>query len=101
MPYPELKNAIQRAGFTITEFSDQRAFFGYWSLTVEDYRHFYLIVNEGREGWMMFYIKDTDGPLLSWIKKESTWMDDADRATQSLIWLSGSRPPRLKSEERC
>jgi hypothetical protein len=69
MPYPELKNAIQRAGFTITEFSDQKAFFGYWSLTVEGYRHFYLIVNEGREGWMMFYIKDTDGPLLSWIKK--------------------------------
>lgn len=27
-------------------------------------------------------------------KKESAWMDDIDRATQCLIWLSGSRLPQ-------
>jgi hypothetical protein len=94
MHYTELKNAIQRAGFTITEFSDQRAFFGCWSLTVEGYGHSYLIVNEGREGWMMFYLKETGGAFIELNKKESIWMDDADRATQCLIWLSDSCPPQ-------
>ncbi|MET0774759.1 MAG: hypothetical protein ABWZ65_04615 [Pseudomonas mandelii] len=95
MPYPELKNAIQRAGFTLSEFSDQRVFFGCWSLTVEGYGHSYLIVNEGREGWMMFYLKESGGAFIELDKKESAWMvDDVDRATQCLIWLSGSRPPQ-------
>ncbi|QZP30718.1 hypothetical protein [Pseudomonas sp. DR48] len=92
MPYPKLKHAIQRAGFTITEFSDQRAFFGCWSLTVEGDGHSYLIVNEGREGWMMFYLKETGGEFIELDKKESTGMDDADRAIQCLIWLFGSCP---------
>lgn len=69
MPYSELKNAIQRAGFTISEFSDQRVFFGCWSLTVEGYGQSYLIVNEGREGWMMFYLKESGGAFIELDKK--------------------------------
>ncbi|WP_095131302.1 hypothetical protein [Pseudomonas sp. Irchel s3h14] len=92
MPYPDLQNAVQRAGFTITDYSDQRAYFGCWSLTVEGHGHTYLIVNEGRDGWLMFYRADAAGTMTELDKKESAWMDDADKATQCLIWLSDSRP---------
>ncbi|WP_339523612.1 hypothetical protein [Pseudomonas sp. EL_65y_Pfl2_R96] len=93
MPYLDLQNAVQRAGFTIVEFSDQQAYFGCWSLTVEGHGHTYRIVNEGRVGWLMFYRVGTAGTLTELDKKVSTWMDDADKATQCLIWLSGCCPP--------
>ncbi|WP_018925586.1 hypothetical protein [Pseudomonas umsongensis] len=93
MPYPDLQNAVQHAGFTVTEFSDQRVYFGCWSLTVEAHGYTYLIVNEGRDGWLMFYRMGTAGTFTELDKKVSAWMDDSDKATQCLIWLSSYRPP--------
>ncbi|MHC8365311.1 hypothetical protein ACYZT9_05370 [Pseudomonas sp. ZT5P21] len=92
MPYLDLQNAIQRAGFTVTEFLDQRTYFGCWSLTVEGYGHTYLIVNEGRDGWLMYYRRDVAGTFSELDKKKSAMMDDADKASQCLIWLSGDHP---------
>jgi hypothetical protein len=94
MPYLDLQNAVQRASFTITDYSDQRAYFDCWSLTVEGHGRTYLIVNEGRDGWLMFYRTDAAGTLTELDKKESAWMDDADKANQCLIWLSNSPLPQ-------
>ncbi|MHC8394207.1 hypothetical protein ACYZT8_11185 [Pseudomonas sp. LB3P93] len=94
MPFANLQNVIKRAGFTVIEFSDQRAFFGCWSLAVEGHGTTYLFVNEGREGWMMFYRASTVGALTELDKKESAWMDDTDKAAQCLTWLSDFRVPQ-------
>ncbi|WP_223488153.1 hypothetical protein [Pseudomonas sp. A-RE-19] len=92
MLYSYLENAIQHAGFTLTEFSDQQAYFGCWSLTVEGHEHTYSIVHEGRDGWLIFYRRDVSGILAELDKKESAWMDDTDKASQCLIWLSDGPP---------
>ncbi|MFC6690847.1 hypothetical protein [Pseudomonas lini] len=88
MLYSYLENAIQHAEFTLTEFSDQRAYFGCWSLIVEGNGHTYSIVHEGRDGWLIFYRRDVYGTLTELDKKESACMDDTDKASQCLIWLS-------------
>lgn len=41
----------------------------------------------------MFYRMGTAGTFTELDKKVSTWMDDSDKATQCLIWLSSYRPP--------
>jgi hypothetical protein len=88
MPFADLQNAVKRAGFSVIEFSDQRAFFDCWSLNVESQGTTYLIVNEGREGWMMFYRASAVDAFTELDKKESAWMDDADKVAQCLTWLS-------------
>ncbi|MBU0524942.1 MAG: hypothetical protein KKC24_09650 [Gammaproteobacteria bacterium] len=86
--YRILFNAVKRAGFTVIEFSDQRAFFGYWSLTGEGHGATYLIVNEGRNGWMICYRASAAGTITELDKRESAWMDDTDKPAQCLTWLS-------------
>lgn len=71
MPFADLQNAVKFAGFTVIGFSDQRAFFGCWSLTVEGHGTTYLIVNEGRDGWMICYRASAVGTLTELDKKES------------------------------
>ncbi len=92
MPYPELKSAVQRAGFNVIDFLDERPYFGCWSLTVEGYGHTYLIVNEGRDGWMVYYRREVAGTFTEIDKRESGWMNDIDKAMQCLSWLSSHRP---------
>lgn len=70
MPLPDLQNAIQREGFTIIDFRDARSYFGCWSLTVEGHAITYLIVNEGRDGWLMFYLGFLSGGF-----KRISWTD--------------------------
>ena len=88
MLYSDLQNTVQHAGFTATEFSDQQAYFGCWSLTVEGHGHTYLIVHEGRDGWLILYRRDVSGTLTELDKKESARMDETDKAAQCLIWLT-------------
>lgn len=87
MPFHDLQNAIQRAGFTVIEFQDARSYFGCWSLTVEGHAITCLIVNEGRDGWLMFYRRGPDGMFIEVDKKETARMDSTAMATQCLSWL--------------
>lgn len=98
MPFADLQNAVKSAGFSVIEISDQRAFFGCWSLTVEYHGATYLIVNEGRDGWMMFYHVSTVGTLTELDKKESAWMDDVDKVAQCLTWLSDCLCPTKRQD---
>lgn len=100
MNYPELQEAVKRTGFNVVEFEDCREYFGCWSLTVEGHGHTCLIVHEGRDGWLMFYRAGVDGTFTELEKKQSAWMDNADKAACCLGWLSSCNPTRQERKVR-
>ncbi|MFJ2710771.1 hypothetical protein ACIOZM_07740 [Pseudomonas sp. NPDC087346] len=75
-------------GFTVVIFSDHSEFCSSWTLSLKKHENKFMIENDGRDGWMIFYKEDEPDKFKELDKVISHTFSDNEKVKQCEIWLS-------------
>jgi len=89
MDQKALYEVVRKCGAKVILFSDHPDFFSSWSIRVLKNGKNYLIENDGRDGWMFFYIELGEGRLQEKERLISQSLSESEILCQCEAWLSG------------
>ncbi|MDD1141432.1 hypothetical protein M5G22_28080 [Pseudomonas sp. TNT2022 ID233] len=87
MKQTDLYDMANRCGFAVSVYSDHPEFFSSWSLRIKKSESSYLLENDGRDGWLLFYKELEPNKFQEIDKKTSQAMSDSEKLNQCEAWL--------------
>jgi hypothetical protein len=88
MDQRSIYDVVDRCGAKVLVFSDHPGFFSSWSLKVSKGGKSYLIENDGRDGWIFFYVELDANKYEEKDRLVSQSLSDSEILGQCEHWLS-------------
>ncbi|WP_445178884.1 hypothetical protein [Pseudomonas sp. McL0111] len=88
MNQSDLYTLAKTHGFTVITFSDHPEFFSSWSVNLKKDEQKFMIENEGRDGWMIFYKETEPNKFKELDKVISHTFSDNEKIKQCDTWLN-------------